>query len=109
MEHYRQIAIFAWQAGASFGNKIEPLSKRELRGEGIPRAVPGIDDEAASDPEDQVSGLEVADIGGQDVVAMIPPLTPLTADVQLQSTVPAPVTPEISPPLRRASSSQCSC
>ena len=65
-------------------------------------AIPGIDDEAASDPEDQISGLEVADIGGQDVVAMIPPLTPLTSDVQLQSAVPAPITPEISTPLRRA-------
>ena len=50
MKHYRQVAKFPGQTDASFGNKIEPVSKRELRDGGIPRAIPRLDDEAASDP-----------------------------------------------------------
>ena len=73
MEHYRQIAIFPWQADASFGNKIEPASKREVLGEGAPSAVPGIDYEGASDPEDERCNVASADGLGSDIIAMVPP------------------------------------
>ena len=68
IEEYRQVSNFPWQADASFGNKIEPVSKRDLTGAGIPLAVPALDDEAASDPED-------SDVGGAGIIKMTPPLT----------------------------------
>ena len=91
IEEYRQVASFPWQADASFGNTIEPVSRRGLTDAGIPLAVPGLDDEAASDPED-------SDVGGAGIIKMPPPLTPLVPDVH--AAIPAPTTPEVSAPRR---------
>jgi hypothetical protein len=99
MEHYRQIAVFPWQTDASFGNKIETTNRRELRDEGMPQAFPGIDDEAASDPEDESGAMEVVPANIADAIAIIPPLTPLPTDVQVPE-VPAPTTPEMPAPRR---------
>ena len=100
MEHYRQIAVFPWQTDASFGNKIETTNRRELRDEGMPQAFQGIDDEAASDPEDDVEAMEVMPSNLSDAIAMIPPLTPLPAEVQMPAEVAAPVTPDMPAPRR---------
>ena len=64
------------------------------------QAFPGIDDEAASDPEDESGAMEVVPANIADAIAIIPPLTPLPTDVQVPAEVPAPTTPEMPAPRR---------
>ena len=80
--------------------RLKQQNRRELRDEGMPQAFPGIDDEAASDPEDDVEAMEVMPPNLSDAIAMIPPLTPLLTEVQMPTEVAAPVTPDMPAPRR---------
>eukprot|EP00435_Cladocopium_sp_Y103_P058316 s3048_g20.t1 len=53
IELYRSLVIFPWQIEGVLGNRVKPLAQSYL---GAPGVIPGIDDEAAEDPEEEVGG-----------------------------------------------------
>ena len=93
MELYRSLLTFPWQIEGVLGNRVKPVSKSYL---GVPGAIPGIDDEAASDPEEE----EQVGLGADNVEASLHstdgseltsfPVTPL---VPLAPRTPMPETP----------------
>ena len=93
MELYRSLLPFPWQIEGVLGNRVKPVSKSYL---GVPGAIPGIDDEAASDPEEE----EQVGLGADNVEASLHstdgseltsfPVTPL---VPLAPRTPMPETP----------------
>ena len=92
MDQYRQVSVFPWQIGASFGNRIDAGPRSRNPTSVIPVSFAGIDDEAASDPGDFDDGIELM----EESVA-IPPLTPLLSTTSQHATASGPTTPQVIP------------
>ena len=91
LEEYRQVLTFPWQMEGAIGSRTFPVVRGELVSA---TAVPGLDDEAAADPEDD----ELPPCAIDDLVPVatsmrrLPP--PPTAVVSAPVTVPS--TPDVS-------------
>ena len=91
LEEYRQVLTFPWQLEGAIGSRTFPVVRGELVSA---TAVPGLDDEAAEDPEDD----ELPPCAIDDLVPVatsmrrLPP--PPTAVVSAPATVPP--TPDVS-------------
>ena len=117
MELYRSLLTFPWQIEGVLGNRVKPVSKSHL---GVPGIIPGIDDEAAPDPDepdevDATAGTGSAvlqDGAGTElqtfpVTPLIPlaPRTPMpepTQEVQAPRRTPPPPTAVVSAPVKGA-------
>eukprot|EP00435_Cladocopium_sp_Y103_P054509 s3945_g17.t1 len=98
MELYRSLVTFPWQVAGVLGNRVKPLSKSYL-------GAPGIDDEAAEDPEEAVessvsgslqhaSGAELETFPVTPLVPLAPttPVGEVQAEVHVPRRTPPPPT-----------------
>ena len=120
MELYRSLLTFPLQIEGVLGNRVKPVSKSYL---GVPGIIPGIDDEAAPDPDepDEVDatagtgsavlqdgdGTELQTFPVTPLMPLIPlaPRTPMpepTQEVQAPRRTPPPPTAVVSAPVEGA-------
>ena len=92
MQEYRQVLTFPWQLEGQMGTRAFPIVKGQMP---EAQSIPGLDDEAASDPEDepleplipaQLTPIEVPATPG--VPQMVPP--PMFAAMSGPATPPPP-------------------
>ena len=88
LEEYRQVLTFPWQLEGAIGSRTFPVVRGELV---TADSVPGLDDEAAEDPEDELPPCPIEDlVPVATSMRRMPP--PPTAVVSAPATVPP--TPE---------------
>eukprot|EP00435_Cladocopium_sp_Y103_P033238 s948_g8.t1 len=87
METYRQVLTFPWQLEGAVGSRTFPV----IRGEyGIALSIPGIDDEAAEEPDDEaLPPMVIADFVPVTPIARHVTPPPANAVVSAPATVPA--------------------